>query len=66
VWLTRVRISGQFLDRQTLWYFKIPSSHFHFTSLIVRERGHHELCIVLTAIYSAATGENPGSLLGAK
>ena len=39
--------------------FKIPSSHFHFTSLIVRERGHHELCIVLTAIFSAATGDFP-------
>ena len=59
VWLTRVRISGQFLDGQTLRYFKIPSSHFHFTSLIVRERGHHELCIVLTAIFSAATGDFP-------
>lgn len=38
---------------------RIPSSHFHFTSLIVRERGHHELCIVLTAIFSAATGDFP-------
>ena len=40
---------------------RYPSHIFFSLSLIVKERGHHELSIVLTANFSAATGEHQSS-----
>ena len=37
---------------------RYPSHIFFSLSLIVKERGHHELSIVLTANFLAATGED--------
>ena len=38
---------------------RYPSHIFFSLSLIVKERGHHELSIVLTANFLAATGDFP-------
>ncbi len=62
--LTRLRISGQFLASDRLnsliedrcLLLRYPTHNLFSLSLILRECRHHELSIVLTANFSAATG----------